>query len=107
MARLAELNSNIHLAIVLRDEHNDLMNQFLTNGARAIPVLIFSDPKTHEVLGQWGSRPAPLAAEVRRIKAEGASHDEISLFAQEWYNANKGQTTALEIQSLLQGLTIS
>jgi hypothetical protein len=39
-ARLAELNSNITLKLVLRDENLELMDRHLTNGGRAIPIVI-------------------------------------------------------------------
>jgi len=38
--RLAALNDNITLKIVLRDENLDLMDRYLTNGGRAIPVVL-------------------------------------------------------------------
>ena len=38
--KFAEANKNIELKVVLRDENDDLMNQFLTNGSKSIPKLI-------------------------------------------------------------------
>ena len=38
--KIAALNENIDLKLVLRDEHLELMDLFLTNGGRAIPKLI-------------------------------------------------------------------
>lgn len=102
IARMAEYNPHISLHIVLRDENPELMDQFLTNGARAIPVLVMLHAETLEPLARWGARPASLAEKVRQIKAEGATHDEISLAAQEWYNADKGQAIAAEILQLAQ-----
>ena len=37
---MAELNPAITLRIVLRDQQPELMNEYLTNGAQAIPKLI-------------------------------------------------------------------
>ena len=38
--KVAEINKNIDLRLVLRDENEDLMNAFLTNGGKGIPKLI-------------------------------------------------------------------
>ena len=38
-----ESGENIELKIVLRDENEELMNEFLTNGSRSIPKLIVLD----------------------------------------------------------------
>ena len=40
MNKMAELNPNIEMRVVLRDQHETLMNQFLTNGGKSIPKLI-------------------------------------------------------------------
>ena len=38
--KMSEVTNNINLRIVLRDENSDLMNQFLTNGSKSIPIVI-------------------------------------------------------------------
>ena len=40
--KIAKLNENITLTILLRDENLELMDQHLTNGSRSIPKLIIS-----------------------------------------------------------------
>lgn len=49
--------TGIPTEILIIEEHLDTMDQFLTMGGRAIPIVIFSDTGGH-VLGQWGPRPA-------------------------------------------------
>mgnify|MGYP001028077348 CR=1 FL=1 len=44
--KIAELSPGINLKVVLRDENEALMHQFLTNGNKAIPKLIVIDNKT-------------------------------------------------------------
>jgi len=56
--KIAESSDAIELKIVFRDENEELMNQFLTNGGKSIPKLIMVDPETLEVLNEWGPRPA-------------------------------------------------
>ena len=55
--KMAELSKKIDLRIVLRDENEKLMNQFLTNGGKAIPKLLILDAETLTVLIDWGPRP--------------------------------------------------
>src|SRR6056300_75582 len=54
--RMAEVNSNINLQLVLRDENLELMDLFLTNRGRSIPKLIALD-KDLNILFTWGPRP--------------------------------------------------
>ena len=54
--KMAELNKNINLKLVLRDENLELMDLFLTNGGRSIPKLIALDTDNN-VIDTWGPRP--------------------------------------------------
>jgi hypothetical protein len=56
MNKIAELNPLIQLKLVLRDENPELMNLFLTNGGKSIPILIALNDR-QEVLWKWGPRP--------------------------------------------------
>jgi hypothetical protein len=58
--KMAKLNSNVQFQILFRDQQPKLMDAFLTNGTRSIPKVIFLDPTSLKVLGQWGPRPAVL-----------------------------------------------
>jgi Thioredoxin len=51
--KIAAESDNIETSYLLRDENLDLMEQFLTGGARSIPKLIAVDAGTLEVLGTW------------------------------------------------------
>ena len=46
MNKIAKLNDNIDLKVVLRDQNKELMNQFLTNGNKSIPKLIMIDDES-------------------------------------------------------------
>jgi hypothetical protein len=59
IAKMAAQNDNISLKFILRDEHLDIMDQYLTNGGRSIPKVICLDAETLHSLGSWGPRPAP------------------------------------------------
>ncbi|MBN8572191.1 MAG: thioredoxin family protein, partial [Ignavibacteria bacterium] len=97
IGRLAELNKNIELMIILRDENTELMDKYLTNGARSIPMLI-SLNKNFEEEWHWGPRPRPAQAMVIENKeTQALSSDEMKKQVQLWYAEDKTNTTQLEI----------
>lgn len=100
--KVAEQNDNIDLKIVLRDENEDLMNQFLTNGGKAIPKLIMIDNETNEVVHTFGPRPTLATEMVNVYKAQhGKLTPEFKEDLQRWYNKDKGQSTVEDLVSLL------
>jgi len=91
--KMVEENENIDLKIVLRDDHLELMDLFLTHGGRAIPKLIAVDEEQN-VLHTWGPRPAVATKMVADYKEEHGSVDaEFKKDLQVWYNKDKGQST--------------
>jgi hypothetical protein len=103
LAKMALLNPNIDLKLVLRDEHLELMDQFLTNGGRSIPKLIALDQNL-EVLFTWGPRPLAAQHLYDQWKAMDPRppYNEISFTLQKWYHQNKGAAVQEEVRSLLQ-----
>ncbi|MCK0188828.1 thioredoxin family protein [Arenibacter sp. F20364] len=102
MNKIADLNQNISLKLVLRDENLELMEQFLSNGAMAIPKLISIDDATGKVIGEWGSRPSIAANMVQDHKRiYGKLTAEFKQDLQLWYNKDKGQNTVSDLLSLL------
>ena len=100
--KMAVLSPNIDLKIVFRDEHDDLMNLFLTHGARSIPKLIILDKITLEVLGDFGPRPQGAKQFILDYKAEHGMIDETAKTnLQLWYLHDKGLSTQNEIMDLL------
>lgn len=102
--RMHEQCANIELKFLLRDEHLDIMDLYLTNGARSIPKLVCLDADTLEVLFTWGPRPEALQAEVQRMLNAHVSKEEKGIFVQKWYNENKTQAIQHELLQLIQGL---
>ncbi|MBW2960454.1 thioredoxin family protein [Mesonia aestuariivivens] len=100
--QLAALNPNIEMKVVLRDQNEALMNEFLTNGGKSIPKLVMYKPSTKEVIADWGPRPQIATKMVEAYKAEHGSLDtEFKEQLQVWYNKDKGQAIAKEISNLL------
>ncbi|TNJ62279.1 thioredoxin family protein [Paenibacillus hemerocallicola] len=60
-------NSGIPVEVLIMEEHTDTMDQFLTMGGRAIPIVIFVDTGGF-VLGQWGPRPKQVQEVMTQFK---------------------------------------
>lgn len=102
MNKMAQVSNKIDLRIVLRDENENLMNQFLTNGGKAIPKLIIIDKVTGGVIGNWGPRPKGASQFINNYKKNlGVINEEAKTELQLWYLHDKGLSTQLEIKDLM------
>jgi len=100
--KMAEVSEHIDLRIVFRDENEDLMNLFLTNGTKSIPKLIILDKNTLEVLGDFGPRPKGATQLILDYKAQHGSVDETAKSdLQMWYFHDKGLSIQKEIMELI------
>ncbi|WP_179343306.1 thioredoxin family protein [Winogradskyella ursingii] len=101
--KVAELNANIDYKVVLRDENEALMSEFLTNGNRSIPKLIMLDAATNEVLNTFGPRPTVATKMVYNYKTlHGQLSPEFKEDLQRWYNKDKGKSIIADLLKLLQ-----
>ena len=96
--KLSEASEKVEVKYILRDEHPELMDQFLTNGGRSIPKVIRLDANTNEVLTTWGPRPAVIQNRILENKnsSNPIPYQELSLETQKWYAKDKGKTIQLE-----------
>ena len=100
--KMAEASDKIDFRIVFRDENDDLMNQFLTNGTRSVPKLIILDKNTLEVKADFGPRPNGAKQLILDYKAAHGSIDETAkIELQKWYLQDKGISTQKEIVELM------
>ncbi|MGD1841432.1 MAG: thioredoxin family protein [Thermonemataceae bacterium] len=96
--KIAQANAKIDLKILLRDEHLDVMDAFLTNGGRSIPKLICLQAATLEVLWDWGPRPAVAQKMVMDYKASPTGPYEAFVETiHMWYTKDKGANIQQEI----------
>jgi thioredoxin-like negative regulator of GroEL len=103
--KIAKENKNVEFRIILRDENPDVMNEFLTNGSKSIPVCIFLDKETLHVLGKWGPRPEPAQKMMTDNKSHPKfTHDEIIKKIQLWYTEDKGRTIQREFLQIVHEL---
>jgi len=101
VARFAEETGN-ELRILRRDEHPEVMDAYLSNGARAIPIVIVLTEDMEE-LGHWGSRPAELQAFVTGERAQGRKSSMYFPEVRRWYAQDKGESTLREILAVMTG----
>lgn len=100
--KISEVSDKIDLRIVLRDENEDLMNLFLTDGTKSIPKLIIIDKESGAVVGDFGPRPKPAKQLILDYKAAHGVVDEAAkIELQKWYLADKGIAIQQEIVALL------
>jgi hypothetical protein len=98
--KIADKSDLINLRIIFRDEHEELMRHFLTNGGKSIPKLIVLNSE-NDVLNTWGPRPNIATKMVQDYKNTHGQLD--AAFKQElqvWYNKDKG----VNIQENMVGL---
>lgn len=99
--KIANESENIDLKIVLRDENEELMDHFLTNGGKSIPKLIALN-KNKEVIDSWGPRPSIATKMVKDYKAKHGQLDaDFKKDLQVWYNKDKGNNTQEDMIGLL------
>jgi len=100
LALIAEENSNIDFKIILRDSNPDIMDQYLTNGTRSIPLLVAFDHSGNELF-RWGPRPKVIQEQFLKWKAEGIISPELYEKLHLLYARNKGEAIESEFLEIL------
>jgi hypothetical protein len=91
----------IVLKLLYRDQNLDLIDAFLSNGARAIPRLI--QLNSHfGVTALWGPRPNEAQRLVKELKGNPATAETYAEQLHKWYALNKQQAIQGELSILLQ-----
>ena len=88
--------------ITYRDQEPSLIDDFLTQNAKSIPVVIFLD-EDFQVIGSWGPRPEYGKLLLQRHKAEPQlySIEQFHNDLQVYYAKNRGLDTIQELLDLL------
>lgn len=101
--KMTQLNPFIEMRVILRDEHPEIIDQFLTNGGRSIPKIIGLNPEDLTVLGDWGPRPALIQNEfLENKKTQERTSDEFAVYLHLWYAQDKGITLQNEFLAKLE-----
>ena len=101
LARLADQVPGLELRVLRRDEHPAVMDAYLTNGARSIPIVIALDADFGE-LGHWGPRPTELQAWGMDNRGS-MPKAELYPLARKWYARDRGATTLGEVLTMATG----
>jgi hypothetical protein len=99
MAKLGHVAEGIEVRIIKRDENPDVMDRYLTNGSRSIPIAILLDADFDEI-GHWGPRPKELQQWVMDNKDLIPKEKRYPL-VRRWYAKDKGESTLRELLQLL------
>lgn len=97
---MADLNPLIHLDLELRDSEPNRIQEYLTNGGKAIPKLIIRNSDGKD-LATWGPRPAECQLMYQEMHASKAPFEEVKIRLQNWYNEHNGVEIQEEIANLL------
>jgi hypothetical protein len=95
VAKFTESVPGWELRVIQRDTYPEVMDQYLTNGSRSIPIVIALDESFQEI-GHWGPRPTELQAWVMANKATMAK-SELYPQIRKWYARDRGATTLREV----------
>lgn len=93
-------NPHFQIKLLLRDEHLELMDRYLTNGGRSIPKLICMN-EAGEELFTWGPRPKTAQDFVLEAKKKGMAKEQMANELHLWYAKDKLISSQLEISSLI------
>lgn len=95
-------NPAIQVLYILRDDHLDIMDLYLTNGGRSIPKLVVMDADGKET-GTWGPRPAEAQALMDEWKAQDMPYKQNAEKLQLWYARNRTHAIQMELTGLISG----
>ncbi|MBX0332744.1 thioredoxin family protein [Pontibacter sp. HSC-14F20] len=101
LVKIADASPLIDVKLLLRDEHPDVIDAYLTNGGRSIPKLIVLDAATMEELGTWGPRPAPAQELFMNMKAQDVPYTEFVEKLHGWYGKDRSKTLLKEFKELI------
>jgi hypothetical protein len=60
--------------VLILEENQDVMDNFLTMGGRSVPIVIFADTGGY-VLGHWGPRPEHVQSLMREFKQQNPDRE--------------------------------
>ena len=88
--KLSEVSDSINFKIELRDNGEDLIDNYLTNGGKSIPILVVRDENNQDLF-VWGPRPKDAQAiHLTNRNDDSKTAEEKKMELQAWYNKNKG-----------------
>lgn len=100
-ARLAEAVPGSELRVLRRDVHREVMDRYLTNGTRSIPIVIgLAD--AFRPMGHWGPRPRELQEWVLANRGT-MPNTELYRETRRWYARDAGAAILDELLTAIGG----
>lgn len=104
LQKWTENSENISLRVLSRDKNLDVMDNYLTNGAQAIPKVVLFDENFAE-LGTWGPRPAHIQEYFEqyrpKIKSGEMAKVEVHKKMRQMYAKDRGKSIINEIKTII------
>ena len=97
---LAEGHSEITIRCLLRDDNLEIMDRYLTDGKRSIPLLVVFDTEGGELF-RWGPRPAEAQAVFDAATVEGLEKPDKLEKLHLFYGRNRGRALDIELIEVL------
>lgn len=94
------LNLNISSKYILRDDNPELMDMYLTNESRSIPIIICINDQGEEIW-HWGPRPKDGQKILDEAKRNGTDTDAAKEELHLWYARNKMEAFQNEMIKLI------
>ncbi len=103
MVKAASYSPLVDIRFILRDEHPEVMDAYLTNGGRSIPKLIALRNENLEELFTWGPRPQVLQQQylAYREDPKGLSQEAFIESIHLWYAKDKNANIDAEFLTLI------
>jgi thiol-disulfide isomerase/thioredoxin len=105
ISKIAEASEGkIDLKIIVKSEHLGEMQNYLTNGAEAVPKLVRFETESWKEIGTWGARPekAQAIAEHWKQNKDTIPKEEFNKELHLWYAKDKGVEIQKEFLMLLE-----
>lgn len=103
--KIAESSENIQLKVFLRDRFPEIMDNYLTNGGKAIPKLVCLEEESLKELFVWGPRPEGAAnIMIQWKKNQIGEKSEALANIQKWYGKDRGKSVLNEIVQLIKNI---
>ncbi|MXV38490.1 thioredoxin family protein [Flavobacteriaceae bacterium Ap0902] len=94
--KMVDASDDLSFKLIYRDLNLDLMNQYLTNGAQSIPIVLGMNMQG-ESRFRWGPRPIFGMDLLKQYKDGTLSKDDFAISLQKTYNKDKGQSIIHEL----------
>ena len=97
----------LEIRVIYRDQNEELMNQFLTNGSKSIPIVLILN-ENNEVVTHWGPRPEFGTELFNKFKRNEDAYPK-EMFMEEIqiaYNKDKGAAIIDEINNAIATVSV-